>query len=219
MTFCERTPRRMSTVDELRAACARLVAVADGERRSIERALHDGVQQDLIAVSVRLQLVRQLSDADLPAALALLDEIGRDVRDALDRVRALANAIYPSLLEARGITDALRAAASAVHVTARVDAAGVGRYPAPVEQAVFFCCRAAIEAVATHAGADARVTIRIREEDHELRIEIAGDTQALDAAADWFGSTRDRIDALGGVLSVDAAPGQPTRVAATVPLG
>lgn len=207
----------MSTVDELRAACVRLVAVADGERRSIERALHDGVQQDLIAVSVRLQLVRQLSGADLPAAIAELDEIGRDVRDALDRVRALANSIYPSLLEARGITDALRGAASAAHVTATVEAAEVGRYPAAVEEAIFFCCRGAIEALAAHA--DARVTIRIREEDHTLRLEVAGDTVGLDAAADWLRSTRDRIDALGGVLSVDAAPGQATRFAATMPLG
>ena len=90
------------------------------------------MQQDLIAVSVRLQLARRLAASDLPAALALLDEIEDDVRGALDRVRALANEIYPSVLEARGLPDALRGAASAAQVAA-TSSAGVGRYPAEVE--------------------------------------------------------------------------------------
>jgi signal transduction histidine kinase len=138
------------------------------DRRTIERALHDGVQQDLIAVSVRLQLARQLAGRDLPAALGLLEEIGVDVRDALGRVQALANQVYPSVLDARGLTDALRGAAVAAQVAATVDAAGLGRYPPDVEAAVYFSCRAALEALAP----DARVTIRIREEEHTIRLEV-----------------------------------------------
>ena len=201
----------LSTVDELRAACARLATAAGGERRIIERALHDGVQQDLIAVSVRLQLVRQLAGADVPAAIALLDEIGRDVRGALERVQALANEIYPSLLEARGLPDALRGAA-------RVDAAGVGRYPADLEAAVYFWCRAALDAFATPTGDDARATIQIREVEHALRVEVTQDTVALDTTVPAMRLARDRVEALGGVVSAASEPGDGTRLALTVPL-
>jgi signal transduction histidine kinase len=144
------------------------------DRRTIERALHDGVQQDLIAVSVRLQLARQLAGGDLPAALALLNEIGVDVRDALGRVQGLANRIYPSVLDARGLVDALRGAASAAQVDATVEAAGLGRYPPDVEAAVYFSCRAALETLAP----DARVTIRISEEEDAIRLEVIGDEGA-----------------------------------------
>ena len=97
----------LSTADDLPAVRARLIAAADEASRRIERALHDGVQQDLVAVSVRLQIARRLAASDLAAALALLGEVEEDVRDALDRVRSLANEIYPSVLEARGLPDAL----------------------------------------------------------------------------------------------------------------
>ena len=102
------------------------------DRRTIERALHDGVQQDLIALAVRLQLARQLAGRDLSATLALLEEIGVDVREALGRVQALANQIYPAVRDARGLPDALRSAASAAGVAATVEAAGTGRYPPDV---------------------------------------------------------------------------------------
>ena len=109
------------SADELGALRARLVAAADNERRTIERSLHDGVQQDLIAFSVRLQLVRRLAVTDVGAATAMLDELGQDVREALDRLRILANEIYPSVLEARGLTEALRAAASAAGIATRLE--------------------------------------------------------------------------------------------------
>ncbi len=212
------SPPSSGHVDELRAVRGRLVAAADGERRRIERALHDGVQQDLIAVSVGLQLARQLVGTDLPAVIAVLDEVGRDVRDALDRVRALGNEIYPSLLEARGLSDALRGAVAGAQVVATIESTGVGRYGAEVEEAVYFCCRAALEAVAAQGGADSMVTIRVREEERALRLEVDADIVDHDAVTDRLGSTRDRIDALGGVISVDSTPGRGIRLAATVPL-
>jgi signal transduction histidine kinase len=179
---------------------------AFADRRRIERALHDGVQQDLIAVSVRLQLARKLAGAEVPATVALLDELANDVRAALERVQTLANEIYPSILDARGLPDALRGAVSAARVLATVEAEGLGRYPAEVEAAVYFCCRTVLEALPSGA----RVTIRIREEEHALRIEVAGDTDGLDLQAP--------IEALCGSLSVDSAPGRGLLVAATVPL-
>jgi signal transduction histidine kinase len=183
---------------------------ASDDRRSIERALHDGVQQDLVAVSVRLQLVRHLAGHDLPSAVALLDEIGADVRGALERVQSLANEIYPSVLDARGLPDAIRGAASAAHVSATVEAEGLARYPAEIEARVYFSCRAVLQALA----ADARVTIRIGQQEHALRAEIAGDIDGFDAETLLQGA----IETLGGVLSVDSAPDRGTLIAVTVPL-
>ncbi len=199
-----------------RPACARLVVAADSDRRAFERALHDGVQQDLIAIAVRLQLVRQLSGADLPAAIEVLDEVRGDVREALDKVRALANEIYPSLLEARGLGDAIRGAASRARVVATVEAEEVGRYPPEAEAAAYFCCRALLEAIAAHAGTNARVAIRIHAKEHALHLEVSDETPGLDVGL--LAPTHERIDALGGVLIVDAVPGGRTRLRATVPL-
>jgi signal transduction histidine kinase len=160
---------------------ARLVAVTDAERRALERALHDGVQQDLIAISVRLQLARRLAGTELEAAL---DEIRHEVRETLDRVRAIASDVYPSLLDARGLRDALAAT--------RVDASGLGRYPAEVEAALFFCCKAVLDQSATGA-------IRISEEGDVLRLDVDG--TEIDATADAFVPVRERIEVLGGTLS------------------
>lgn len=206
----------------LRAACARHVAAADAERRSIERALHDGVQQDLIAIAVRLQLTRRLADSDVAAAVALLDEMGRDVRDALGRVRALADAIYPSLLDATGLQTALRAAASTIGVPTRVEAPALGRQAAEIEAATYFCCRAALENVAVHGGAGARATIRLAEEADTLTLEVVDDGAGFDPLASAPGkgltSARDRVEALGGAFTVESEPGRGTRVAGTMPL-
>jgi signal transduction histidine kinase len=206
----------------LHAARARQAAAADAERSRIERALHDGVQQDLIAVAVRLQLARRLAASDLPAALELLDELGRDVRDALGRVRVLAGEIYPSLLEARGLPDALRASASALGVPVRVDAAGVGRQSAELEAAIYFCGRAALENVAAYAGSGARATIRLHQDGDALRLEVGDDGVGFDPALDPAGGgltgARDRVEAFGGELAIESAPGRGTSIAATVPL-
>ena len=112
-----------------------LVEAADAERREIERALHDGVQQDLIAISVRLQLARRVADDDPAAAVRLLDDMSRDVQDALDRVRLLADSVFPSLLAPLGLAEALRAAGHEVRAN------GIGRLPPSVEAAAYFFCR------------------------------------------------------------------------------
>ncbi len=181
------------------------MTAADAELRGIERALHDGVQQDLVAVTVRLQLAQRLAMTDLPAALALLAEIEDDVRAALDRVRALANEIYPSVLEARGLPDALRGAASAAGVTLILDAAGAGRFPADVEAAVYFFCRASLVA------AGSRATIRIRREESRVQVVVecgTGSVELETAAA--------RVEALGGIVTAQSEAGA-TRLTATVP--
>jgi len=190
----------VTEADELRASRARLAASAASERRRIERALHDGVQQDLIAISVRLQLLRELLGGDAAPTLELLDELQRDTRDALDRVCAVAGDTYPSILDARGLPDALREAARTIGRSVRVEASSVGRHPAELERAVYFCCRALLET------ASAEPTLVLRETDRELRLEATGEFDVTAA--------RDLAEAAGGTLTVDR-----DRVTATFPLG
>ncbi len=203
------------TAEELRDLCARIAAAADGERRRIEGALHDGIQQDLIALSVHLQLARRLAATDPTAAPAVLDEVATQVREALDRVRALANEIYPSVLEAAGLPAALRGLASIAAIGVSVEAAGVARYPSELEAALYFFCRAVLESVAEAAQADARVAVRVEEDEHALRVTIDVGTVGFDLAGDRLGPPLDRIHVLGG--DVVSEPGT-SRVIVMLPL-
>jgi signal transduction histidine kinase len=175
---------------------SRLVISALDDRRRIERALHDGVQQDLIAISVRLQLLRDLvsTGAAETEALASLDEVQQDARSALDRVRTLASEIYPAILDALGLPDALRQAAAASEVTTRVEAAELRRYPAEIEAAVLFLWRTVVDAL--EPGTDA--LIRARQEGETLRVEIAAGRR-VDLAG-----VRDLVEGVGGVLTVES---------------
>jgi hypothetical protein len=180
---------------ELQVLRSRLVSSALEERRRIERALHDGVQQDLIAISVRLQLVRELVANSPVEALASLDEVQRETRDALDRLRTLAGGIYPGILDARGLPDALRQAAAGAG--ADVEAAGLGRYPADVEAAVFFLWRAVLDGL----GSDGKPVIRVWEEGEALHVEIAAGRE-LDLV-----DVSDLVEGARGVLAVESEPG------------
>ena len=209
-------------VEELRASRARVVAEADAERRRIERELHDGVQQHLVALAVNLQLARQFADTDPGAAKAILEESARDVREALESVRDLGLRIYPPLLSALGLGEALRAAAAEAGLPTRVEAPTLERYAAEVEAAVYFCCLDALENAARHAGAGARAVVRAWQEHGALRFEVSDDgagcvqdAEPLDAG---LASVRDRVDALGGRLVVSSEPGRGTRVSGTIPL-
>ena len=142
----------------MRASRGRLMLAADADRSRIERALHDGVQQHLVALAVNLQLAGRLSDSDPPAAKTLLDEIARDVQQALDEAAQLAQWIYPPLLEADGLAAALRSAAVSAGVPASVDVKGGSRYPPEVARTIYMCWLEALEQ--TGAEAPAKVTVR-----------------------------------------------------------
>ena len=165
----------------------------DRERRRIEEALHDGVQQDLAATVVALELARELLDSDPAAARGVLDELAAQVEAALEQVRALAGTVYPSILPARGLTDALR--------SLDVETVNLERYPLEVEEAVYFSCRA-LRSRAARA--------RVWADGAALRLELLGITAVND---DELSHARERIAAVGGQLDLSA-----DRVSAAVPL-
>jgi signal transduction histidine kinase len=187
------------SADDLRASRARVAASALRERRAIERALHDGVQQDLVALSVQLQLLCELLRTDAAEALRLAGELQREARDALGRTRALANAIYPPLLAARGLPDALRAAGL------RVEGGALGRYADDVEAVVYFSCRALTD------DAPGTPTIGLREEGSSLRFELDCG-EGIDVTP-----ARDLVEAHGGLLTIEPSAGAGVRVSAAIP--
>jgi signal transduction histidine kinase len=165
----------------------------DRERRRIEEALHDGAQQDLAATVVALELARELLDSDPAAARKVLAELAAQVAGALDRVRALAATIYPSILPARGLAEALR--------SLDTETADLGRYPLGIEEAVYFSCQA-LRSRAARA--------RVWSDGAALHLELHGVTAAT---GDELSHARERIAAVGGQLELSAG-----RVSATVPL-
>ncbi len=212
--------------DELRASRARVVAAADAERRRIERDLHDGAQQRLTALSVKLLLAAQLAGPD-PVLAGLLAELGADVRDTARELRSLVHGIYPPLLRAGGLAAALSDAARLATLPVTVQAGPPGRYPADIEAAVYFCCLEAVQNACKHAGERATVRVRVREQPGALTFEVADDGAGFDAAGlaaagrgpgAGLANIADRVGALGGRLRVDSAPGQGTVVAGTIPV-
>jgi signal transduction histidine kinase len=197
----------MEDVADLQAVRSRLASSIFAERRLVERALHDGVEQDLIAISVRLQFVRKLVATAPAGALAELDEVQREVRNALDQLKALASRIYPAILDARGLPDALRQAAGASGTAARIQAAELGRYPAEIEAAVFFLWRTVLERV----GPGGEAFISVRQEGDALQVEIASGP-TFDPAGAF-----DLVEAAGGVVTAESQPGG-SRIDVTFPL-
>ena len=209
--------------EELRASRARVVAAGDAERRKIERNLHDGAQQHLVALAVKLRLVRGLAEEDPAAASEMLEQLGDDVKETLQELRDLAHGIYPPLLMDSGLAAALSAAAGRVPLPTTVKAEDLGRYPPDVEAAVYFCCMEALQNAGKHAGPGARVTVRVWEEGAELRFEVADDGTGFDPShferGAGFVNMSDRLGAIGGTVRVESAVGEGTRIAGSIPLG
>jgi signal transduction histidine kinase len=216
------------TNDQLRASRTRLVATADRERRRLERDLHDGAQQHLVALAVNLGLARQLLDDDPGAVRELLDETADAIRETVQQLRDLAHGIYPPLLMDAGIGEALRAASARSPLSVRVQVDGLRRYPAEVEAAVYFCCLEALQNAAKHApGASVQVLLRETDEDRLLTFEVADDGPGFGGAAATAGAggsgqglqnMADRLGAVGGTVVWEDAPGGGARVRGSVPV-
>jgi signal transduction histidine kinase len=198
-------------VEELRAALKRLVVASDADRRMIERELHDGVQQHLIALAVNLQLARQASDSDAAAAKTLLEELDRDVQHALDETSLLAQRIYPATLEAGALGALLRSAAVSAGLPASVDVAAPSNHPPEVVMTLYLCW---VNMLAC-GTVETRARIRVRESEDALAFELVGDAACSDADLDYL---RDRVEALGGRLAVTSGSDGGTRVSGSLPL-
>jgi signal transduction histidine kinase len=207
--------------EDLRASRARIVATGDAERRKIERNLHDGAQQHLVALAVNLRLTKDILTEDPGAAAEMLDALGDAVKDTIQELRDLAHGIYPPLLMDSGLNEALRAAASRSPLSVSVTANGIGRYPTDHEAAVYFCCLEALQNAAKHAP-DATVAITVGEDAGMLRFEVCDDgpgfDQAVATAGHGFVNMSDRLGAIGGTVEWRSTPGSGAVVAGSVPL-
>ena len=209
--------------DELRASRARIVEAGDAQRRRIERDLHDGAQQHLVALAVSVNLVRQISDSDPDAAKGMLEQIGKDLQEAVQELRNLADGIYPPLLMDRGLAEALSAAAGRAALPTGVEADGIGRYPQLVEAAVYFCCLEALQNAAKHAGDGAQAMVKVWQDEGALLFEVRDDGAGFDLGrgaqeGHGFVNMGDRVGAIGGTIAVESAPGQGTAIRGRIPL-
>jgi len=209
-----------ASLREVQASRARILASADAERRRIERDLHDGAQQRLVALRIKLELAEELLPQDLLRGRALLHEIGDETVEALEDVRSLAHGVYPALLTQRGLGDALRDAALRSPVPVRMQVGQIGRYAPEVESAVYFCCLEAMQNAVKHAVGATRITITLSDEG-ELAFEVADDGAGFDPATTppgtGFANMHDRLAAVGGYLTQRSRPGDGTCVAGVVP--
>jgi signal transduction histidine kinase len=206
---------------ELRASRQRLVTAQDEERRRLERNLHDGAQQHLVALKVKLGLAEMLASRDPEKAKATIAQLKGDADEALETLRDLARGIYPPLLAEKGLGVALESQARKATVPVVVDAEGIGRYSQDVEAAVYFSVLEALQNVQKYAQAS-QATVRLREKDGTLRFEVADDGKGFDLTTTTKGSgltnMADRLDALDGDVQLTSDPGRGTQLRGSLPV-
>jgi signal transduction histidine kinase len=199
----------------------RIAEAADVERARMERDLHDGAQQRLIALRIRLGRVDDLFGTDPAEAAAMLREIGFELDLAVDELRSFAEGVYPSLLLDWGLEQALRSVARTAPLPVRVEAEGVSRHPVEIEAAVYFACLEALQNAMKHATSATLVRIRLSQTPSELRFEVSDDGPGFvpdPASQRGLRNIRDRIETIGGRWTVESSPGVGTRIAGTVDL-
>lgn len=197
-------------VPNVRASRKRLVLAAAADRGRIERELHDGLQQRLVALAVELQQARRLLDVHPAAAGVLIDEMSDQLGEALDALRALAHRIHPPLLEAGGLRAALRTTAAMLAVPTRLQIPEGTILPPALAAALYFSCADALE----HVGEEAKVSITVREEKETVVFEITAESASSEADLTLV---RDRVEALGGRLTIESDPGH-TSITGSLPL-
>lgn len=207
--------RNVRLIEELRASRQRLVAAQDEERRKIERNLHDGAQQQLIALAIKVNLAQSLAPKDGAKAATMMGDVKAGLQDAVDTLRDLARGIYPPLLADQGLAVALDAQAKKSAVPTTVRAGVLGRYPQEIEAAVYFCTLEALQNIAKYASATA-AEVRLSSTDGALTFEVADDGVGFDSHSTTHGTglqgMADRLDAIGGRLEVQSSPGAGTTI-------
>jgi signal transduction histidine kinase len=205
----------VSRVGQLRESRRRLVTAQEEERRRIERNLHDGAQQDLFSLKVSIRHIRTLLQRNPDEVQARLEQLEEEAEKALLTVKELARGVYPPLLTVQGIAGALGARARTAPVGVHISNSGVGRYPADVEEAVYFACAEALQNAVKHAQ-PTMVKISLTQQNGELTFEVQDDGRGFDVRTTTGGaglqSMRDRLDVVGGTMEIVSTPDLGTAV-------
>jgi signal transduction histidine kinase len=208
-------------LDDLKAAQKRLVAAQDHERRRLERNIHDGAQQQLVALAVKARLTRTLTERDPAKAAEMLTQIEAETHETLEDLRDLARGIYPPLLADKGLAAALAAQARKSPIPVAVEADGIDRLPQEVEAALYFSALEALQNTAKYAEAT-RATVSLSRSNGAVSFTVADDGSGFDPAATGYGTglqgIADRLGALDGELQVTSRPGAGTTVSGRVPV-
>jgi signal transduction histidine kinase len=212
--------RNVALLDDLQESRRRIVSAQDERARKLERNIHDGAQQQLVALAVKQRLAASLIGTEDDRARAMIEELQAETQAALDDLRDLARGIYPPLLADKGLAAALEAQARRSPVPVTVEADGVGRLGQDVEAAVYFCVLEALQNMTKYAGASSAI-VRLTNGEGELAFEVIDDGRGFDPASSGYGTGLqgmvDRLSALGGGLDVRSAPGTGTTIAGRLP--
>jgi signal transduction histidine kinase len=212
--------RNVRLIEELRASRRRIVTAQDERAKRLERNLHDGAQQQLVALGVQLRLGRRLAERDAPEMAATFDALQVAATDALENLRDLARGIYPPLLADQGLLVALDGQARKAALPVEVEGEGIGRYSQEVEAAVYFCCLEALQNVAKYANASS-ARLRLADRDGTVTFEVTDDGTGFDPEHTPLGTglqgMKDRLEALGGSLTVDSSTGAGSTVGGSIP--
>jgi signal transduction histidine kinase len=213
--------RNVRLIEELRESRRRIVAAVDEGRRRLERDIHDGAQQQLVALAVKIRLAESMVERDPAKARELLGQLQAETTDTLENLRDLARGIYPPLLADQGLAVALEAHARRSPVPVHVRPDSIGRYPEDVEATIYFCCLEALQNVAKYANASS-VEIELQQHDGLVAFEVRDDGVGFDTASAPRGTglqgMADRVEAIGGRLRIRSTPGAGTSVAGRVPV-
>jgi signal transduction histidine kinase len=213
--------RIVRLIEELRESRRRIVTAQDARAKALERNLHDGAQQQLVALAVKLRLADAMVDKDPAKAHDLLGQIQQETNRALQDLRDLARGIYPPLLADKGLAAAVEAQARKSPIPVAVRADGIGRFPQEIEAAVYFCVLEGLQNALKHAN-PTLTTVRLAGTDGHLTFQIADDGRGFDTGAAEYGTglqgMADRLDAIGGTLEVASTPGQGTTVTGRLPV-
>jgi signal transduction histidine kinase len=210
-----------SSLEQLAESQARSIAAEDRERQKIERDLHDGAQQRLVAMRVKLGLAAAKLESQDPASAEVIRTLGRDIDATIDEVRGFARGIYPPLLVQTGLREALRAIGRVAALPTTVHADQLDRYQPEIETTVYFSCSEALQNAAKHARGATRVTISVWQ-DRDLHFEIRDDGAGFDPQDTPFGtglgSLHDRLAAVNGTMTIHSGLDQGTTVTGTIPI-
>jgi PAS domain S-box-containing protein len=206
-------------VDELAASRKRIVRTADDTRRRLERDLHDGAQQRLVVLTLELRAAQEQLDPDDKDLAAALERVAEGMDEALDELREFARGVHPAILVKGGLGPALHALARRSAIPVRLELATNGRLSPELEVAAYYVISEALTNAVKHSGAEV-VEINVEQAGDSLRLVVAdsGRGGARPGEASGLVGLRDRVEAIGGRLSVDSPPGEGTRLVAELPL-